>query len=70
MTNERATQATMTDGSTLKAAHDVLSGASRGGRLRRLLPFLGPTRHDFSPEAILTSTTVPTHTHTEALDAV
>jgi len=42
MTNERATQATMTDGSTLKAAHDVLSGASRGGRLRRLLPFLGP----------------------------
>jgi manganese transport protein len=42
MTSEHATEARTTDGSTLQAAHDVLSGAARGGRLRRLLPFLGP----------------------------
>jgi len=39
MTSEREKT---TDGSTLRAAHEVLSGQARGGRLRRLLPFLGP----------------------------
>jgi manganese transport protein len=42
MASERPAPTRTTDGSTLKAAHDVLSGTSRGGRLRRLLPFLGP----------------------------
>jgi manganese transport protein len=44
MSSERATetQTRTADGNTLRAANDVLSGASRGGRLRRLLPFLGP----------------------------
>jgi manganese transport protein len=42
MASDHATETRATDGSTQRAAHDVLSGASRGGRLRRLLPFLGP----------------------------
>src|SRR5512138_3640911 len=30
------------DGATQKAAREVLNGSAHGGRLRRLLPFLGP----------------------------
>ncbi len=39
---EIATETGSTDSGTVRAAADVLSGKSRKGFIRRLLPFLGP----------------------------